>query len=151
MSKLKSIADISNLLKEDFRGIIVSTIQKFEKIKKDINLKNDIYVLVDEAHRTTQGDLGNYLMGAIPNATFFGFTGTPIDKTLYGKGTFKTFGTDDDKGFLHKYSILDSLKDKTTLPLFYGSGPNDLKVPTDILEKQFLELSELEGVNDTEN
>ena len=146
----KSIADISNLLKEDFRGIIVSTIQKFEKIKKDINLKNDIYVLVDEAHRTTQGDLGNYLMGAIPNATFFGFTGTPIDKTLYGKGTFKTFGTDDDKGFLHKYSILDSLKDKTTLPLFYGSGPNDLKVPTDILEKQFLELSELEGVNDTE-
>ena len=71
-------------------------------------------------------------------------------QNFYGKGTFKTFGTDDDKGFLNKYSILDSLKDKTTLPLFYGSGPNDLKVPTDILEKQFLELSELEGVNDTE-
>ena len=146
----KSILDISKLLQEDFRGIIVSTIQKFEKIKKNINLKKDIYVLVDEAHRTTQGDLGNYLMGAIPNATFFGFTGTPIDKTLYGKGTFKTFGTDDEKGFLHKYSILDSLKDKTTLPLFYGSGPNDLKVPTDILEKQFFELSELEGVYNAE-
>ena len=146
----KSIADISKLIKNDFRGIIVSTIQKFEKIEKELNLKKEIYVLVDEAHRTTQGDLGNYLMGAIPNATFFGFTGTPIDKTSYGKGTFKTFGIDDKKGYLHKYSILESLKDKTTLPLFYGYGPSDLKVPTNVLEKEFFALSESEGVNDGE-
>ena len=52
-------------------------------------------MLVDEAHRTTGGDLGNYLMGALPNATYLGFTGTPIDRTAYGKGTFKVFGADD--------------------------------------------------------
>ena len=39
-----------------------------------------VTVLVDEAHRTTGGDLGNYLMGALPNATYIGFTGTPIDR-----------------------------------------------------------------------
>ena len=55
-------------------------------------------MLVDEAHRTTGGDLGNYLMGALPNATYIGFTGTPIDRTAYGKGTFKVFGGDDAQG-----------------------------------------------------
>lgn len=49
-------------------------------------------VKFDEAHRTTGGDLGNFLMAGLPNATFLGFTGTPVDKTAYGKGTFKTFG-----------------------------------------------------------
>ena len=62
-------------------------------------------MLVDEAHRSTGGDLGNYLMAALPNATLIGFTGTPIDKTAYGKGTFKVFGGEDDQGYLDKYSI----------------------------------------------
>ena len=43
-------------------------------------------MLVDEAHRTTGGDLGNYLMGALPNATYIGFTGTPIDRSAHGQG-----------------------------------------------------------------
>jgi type I restriction enzyme R subunit len=107
-------------------------------------------VLIDEAHRTTGGDLGNYLMAAVPHATFIGFTGTPIDKTAYGRGTFKTFGIDDDQGYLHKYSISDSIEDGTTLPLFYGMAPNDLLVPKEILEKEFLNLTEAYGVNDIE-
>ena len=73
--------------------------------------RDNVFVLVDEAHRTTGGDLGNYLMGALPNATYIGFTGTPIDKTAYGKGTFKTFGIDDDKGYLDKYSIRESIQE----------------------------------------
>ena len=77
-------------------------------------------MLVDEAHRTTGGDLGNYLMGALPNATYIGFTGTPIDRTAYGKGTFKVFGTDDPKGYLDKYSIRESVEDGTTVPLHYS-------------------------------
>jgi type I restriction enzyme R subunit len=116
----------------------------------DINLRKNIYVLIDEAHRTTGGDLGNYLMAAVPHATFIGFTGTPIDKTAYGRGTFKTFGIDDDQGYLHKYSISDSIEDGTTLPLFYGMAPNDLLVPKEILEKEFLNLTEAYGVNDIE-
>ncbi|MCB0815359.1 MAG: hypothetical protein KDB87_19620, partial [Flavobacteriales bacterium] len=97
---------------------------------------------------TTGGDLGNYLMAGLPNASFIGFTGTPIDKTAYGRGTFKTFGGEDDQGYLHKYSIADSIADHTTLPLFYQLAPNQLLVPHDTLDKEFLSLAETEGITD---
>lgn len=145
-----SIHALQNLLKKDYRGIIVSMVHKFRDMPAEVNLRKNIYVLIDEAHRTTGGDLGNFLMAAIPNATFIGFTGTPIDKTVYGKGTFKTFGIDDNQGYLHKYSIADSIEDGTTLPLFYGMAPNELLVPKDILEKEFLNLADAYGVSDIE-
>lgn len=143
-----SIATLNKLLKNDYRGIIVSMIHKFQDMPANINLRKNIYVLVDEAHRTTQGDLGNYLLAAIPNATFIGFTGTPIDKTAHGRGTFKTFGIDDKKGYLHKYSIADSIRDGTTLPLYYSLAPNELLVPKETLEKEFWSLAEAEGISD---
>src|SRR3989337_1773169 len=111
-----SIARLNQLLKSDYRGIVVSTIQKFHGMPAKINERRNIYVLVDEAHRTTGSDLGNYLMAGLPNATYIGLTGTPIDKTVYGQGTFKTFGCEDDKGYLHKYSIAESIEDGRTLP-----------------------------------
>src|SRR5262249_35282226 len=80
---------LQELLQSDRRGLIVSMIHKFDDIPANVNTRKNVFVLVDEAHRTTGGDLGNYLMGALPNATYLGFTGTPIDKTEYGKGTFK--------------------------------------------------------------
>lgn len=144
------IKDLERLLKQDYRGIIVSMMHKFRDMPEKVNLRKNIYVLIDEAHRTTGGDLGNYLMAAVPNASFIGFTGTPVDKTVYGKGTFKTFGADDKKGYLHKYSIADSIEDGTTLPLFYGIAPNSLLVPKEILEKEFLNLAEAQGINDIE-
>ena len=146
--KATSISSLNKLLKNDYRGIIVSMIHKFQEMPANINVRKNIYVLVDEAHRTTQGDLGNYLLAAIPNATFVGFTGTPIDKTAYGRGTFKTFGINDEKGYLHKYSIADSIKDGTTLPLFYALAPNELLVPKEILEQEFLNLAEAQGISD---
>ena len=103
-----SIAELNRLLDakgQDYRGIIVTMIHKFRDMPANLNLRRNIYVLIDEAHRTTAGDLGNFLMAGLPNATFLGFTGTPVDKTVYGKGTFKTFGCEDDQGYLHKYSI----------------------------------------------
>jgi type I site-specific restriction-modification system R (restriction) subunit len=112
----------------DRRGLIVSMIHKFDGIEADVITRENVYVLVDEAHRSTGGDLGNYLMGALPNATYIGFTGTPIDRTSHGKGTFKVFGTDDPKRYLDKYSILESVTDGTTLPLHYELAPNDLLV-----------------------
>jgi type I restriction enzyme R subunit len=63
-------------------------------------------------------------MAGLPNASYIGFTGTPVDKTAFGRGTFKTFGCEDDKGYLHKYSIADSIEDGTTLPLYYNLAPN---------------------------
>lgn len=148
--KAENIKDLQRLLKNDYRGIIVSMMHKFRDMPADVNLRKNIYVLIDEAHRTTGGDLGTYLMAAIPNATLIGFTGTPVDKTVHGKGTFKTFGIEDESGYLHKYSIAESIADYTTLLLFYGMAPNELLVPREILEKEFLNLAEAFGVSDIE-
>lgn len=145
-----SISKLNNLLKDDFRGIIVTMIHKFRDMPANINTRTNIYILIDEAHRTTGGDLGNYLMAGLPNASYIGFTGTPVDKTAYGKGTFKTFGCEDDKGYLHKYSIADSIEDGTTLPLYYNIAPNEMLVPHETLDKEFLSLAEAEGVADIE-
>jgi type I restriction enzyme R subunit len=145
-----SIARLNQLLKDDYRGIIVTMIHKFRDMPANLNTRSNIYVLIDEAHRTTGGDLGNFLMAGLPNATFLGFTGTPVDKTAYGKGTFKIFGCEDDQGYLHKYSIADSIEDGTTLPLYYQLAPNEMLVPHDTLDKEFLSLAEAEGVADIE-
>ncbi|MFZ0616099.1 MAG: HsdR family type I site-specific deoxyribonuclease [Chthoniobacterales bacterium] len=145
-----SITRLNQLLRDDYRGIIVTMIHKFRDMPADLNLRNNIYVLIDEAHRTTAGDLGNFLMAGLPHATFIGFTGTPVDKTVYGKGTFKTFGCEDDQGYLHKYSIADSIEDGTTLPLYYQLAPNEMLVPHETLDKEFLSLAEAEGMADIE-
>ena len=132
-----SIRRLNQLLRDDYRGIIVTMIHKFRDMPADLNTRSNIYVLIDEAHRTTGGDLGNFLMAGLPNATFIGFTGTPVDKTVYGKGTFKTFGCEDDQGYLHKYSIADSIEDGTTLPLYYQLAPNEMLVPHETLDASF--------------
>ena len=124
-------------------------IHKFEGMPEMINTRDTIFILVDEAHRTTTGTLGNYLMGALPNATYIGFTGTPIDRTAYGQGTFITFGRDDPpNGYLDKDSIRESISDGTTVPLHYTLAPNDLLVDRRTLEEEFLDLAETEGISD---
>jgi len=143
---------LQDLLRSDRRGLIVSTIHKFEGISANICNRTNVFVLVDEAHRSTGGDLGNYLMGALPRATYIGFTGTPIDRTAYGKGTFKVFGVDDPPhGYLDRYSIRESIADGTTIPLHYALAPNELRVDRDTLDREFLALTELEGVSDIED
>ena len=92
-------------------------------------------MLIDEAHRSTGGDLGNYLMGALPNATLIGFTGTPIDKTAYGKGTFKVFGKEDEEGYLDKYSIRESIEDETTVKLRHTLAPSEIQLPEEFVGK----------------
>ncbi len=146
-----SKAHLRRLLLQDKRGLIVTMIHKFDEMPADINLRRNIFVLVDEAHRTTGGKLGNFLMGALPNATYMGFTGTPIDKTTYGKGTFIVFGKDDPPlGYLHKYSISESIEDGTTVPLHYCLAPNKLLVDKETLDREFLDLKEAEGMSDVE-
>jgi type I restriction enzyme R subunit len=143
---------LRDLLRNDTRGLIVSMIHKFDDIPANINTRRNVFVLVDEAHRTTGGELGNYLMGALPNATYLGFTGTPIDKTAYGKGTFKVFGSDDpETGYLDKYSIAESIADGTTVPLYYTLAPNELRVDRETLDREFLDLAEAEGLSDIED
>ncbi len=147
------ISTLNKLLNEkgdDYRGIVVTMIHKFRDMPANLNTRKNIFVLIDEAHRTTGGDLGNFLMAGLPNASYIGFTGTPVDKTAFGKGTFKTFGVDDDQGYLHKYSIADSIEDGTTLPLYYNLAPNDMLVPHELMEKEFFALAATEGITDIE-
>jgi len=146
----RSKRHLRELLKDDTRGLIVTMIHKFDDADANLNTRENVFVLIDEAHRTTGGDLGNYLMGALPNATFVGFTGTPIDKTAHGKGTFKVFGSDDHKGYLDKYSIRDSINDGTTVPLHYQMAPNNLLVDREAMEREFWYTAELEGVANLE-
>ncbi len=142
--------DLREILASDYRGLIVSMIHKFDDIPANINTRESVTVLVDEAHRTTGGDLGNYLMAALPNATYIGFTGTPIDNLAQGKGTFKVFGVDDEKGYLDKYAIAESIEDGTTVPLNYALAPSELRVDRETLEREFLNLADAEGVSDLE-
>lgn len=142
--------DLKDILASDYRGLVISMIHKFDEIPENINTRSNIIVLIDEAHRTTGGFLGNYLMAALPNATYIGFTGTPIDKLSKGKGTFKVFGVDDEKGYLDKYSILESIEDGTTVELNYALAPSGLLADKELLEKEFLQLAEAQGVSDVE-
>lgn len=142
---------LRELLTSGRRGVIVTTIQKFDDMPANIDTRENLFVLVDEAHRTTGGDLGNFLMGALPNATYIGFTGTPIDRTAHGKGTFKVFSVDDpERRYLDKYSIKESIEDGTTVPLHYALAPNQLQVDREVLRREFLSLAEAEGVTDVE-
>ena len=138
------------LLKSKTSAIIVSTIQKFEGMPEKINISAEIYVFADEAHRSTGGKLGNYLIGAIPNATFIGFTGTPVSRSSGKNDTFLMFGRDDPDGYLDKYGIKQSIRDGTTLPLNYSIAPNKMLVDRDTLEKSFLKNAEITGISDIE-
>jgi type I restriction enzyme R subunit len=140
---------LRELLEGNQPGIIVSTIREFDHVPANLNLRENIFVLVDEAHRSIGGELGNYLMGALPNATYVGLTGTPLDKTAHGRNTFKVFGRDDKRGYLDKYTMQESIEDGTTVPLHYALAKNDLLVSKEALEEEFLSIVELEGVSDT--
>jgi len=143
-------AELQQLLDADFRGLIIAMIHKFEAIRKDSSVRENIFVFIDEAHRSVAKDLGTYLMASVPNATIIGFTGTPIANTEQGTGTFKIFGAEDAAGYLDKYSIKESIADETTLPIKHLRAPSEMTVPADRLDKEFFELAGSEGVTDIE-
>ena len=145
-----SRAALRDLLTADRRGLILSMIHKFEGIEKDANTRDNVFVFIDEAHRSVAKELGTYLMAALPNATIVGFTGTPIDRTAHGEGTFTVFGADDAHGYLDKYTIGESIGDETTLPIRHRMAPSDMTVPAERLDREFFALAEAEGVTDVE-
>jgi len=142
--------ELQSLLDADFRGLIVSMIHKFESIRKDTCLRDNVYVFIDEAHRSVAKDLGTYMMAAVPTATIIGFTGTPIARTSQGEGTFKIFGAQDELGYLDKYSIAESIADETTLPIKHMMAPSEMTVPAERLDEEFFALAEHDSVTDVE-
>jgi type I restriction enzyme, R subunit len=146
--RANSRADLQSLIEADFRGLVISTIQKFEGMPRAACERDNVFVFIDEAHRSVAKDLGTYLMAALPRSTIIGFTGTPIANNSQGEGTFKIFGTQDEHGYLDKYSIVESIADGTTLPIKHVMAPSEMTVPADRLDKEFFELAGSEGVTD---
>jgi type I restriction enzyme R subunit len=140
--------ELQDLFDADFRGLIISMIHKFEEIKRDSSARDNIFVFIDEAHRSVAKDLGSYLMAALPEATIIGFTGTPVGSAGSGSGTFQIFGSQDEGGYLDQYSIVESIEDGTTLPIRYMLAPSHLTIPTERLDEEFFALADGEDVTD---
>jgi type I restriction enzyme R subunit len=116
--KAETCGDLEQLLKQDTRKILITTIFKFGDAKGVLNPRDNIIALVDEAHRTQEGDLGIQMRAALPNAFLFGLTGTPINRT--DKNTFYTFGAEEDeRGYMSRYGFEESIRDGATLRLHF--------------------------------
>jgi type I restriction enzyme R subunit len=148
--RASSRSDLQDIFDSDFRGLVLSTIHKFEEIEKNSSARENIYVFIDEAHRSVAAELGSYLMAAVPNATIVGFTGTPVGSSKRGSGSFEIFGLQDDGGFLDKYSIAESIEDETTLPIKYMLAPSSMRMSREDLDEQFFELAAEEEITDLE-
>ena len=141
--KARSKNELRRLLRNRTRGLIVTIIHKFDEMPEEMITDRNVIILIDEAHRSQEGEFGVYLNAALPNAFRFGFTGTPIDKGKVGQGTFELFGLPDrPHGYHDKYSINESIKDKTTVPLYYTLAPSDIWVDKLKLEEGYRELLE---------
>jgi type I restriction enzyme, R subunit len=144
-----SINELQTLLERDTRKIIISMIYKFRDAKPDMNSRENIIVLVDEAHRTHEGDLGRQMRAALPNAFLFGLTGTPVNKAE--KNTFWAFGAEEDKGgYMSRYTFQDSIRDDATLPLHFEPRLVDVHVDHETLDKAFAEFKESAALTDEE-
>jgi type I restriction enzyme R subunit len=133
--------ELVSFFKGDMRKILITTIFKFGEVDGALNQRDNIILMVDEAHRTQEGNLGEKMRLALPNAFFFGLTGTPINRA--DKNTFLTFGaTEDRSGYMSRYSFSDSIRDNATLPLHFEAVPVDLRVNQDIVDAAFDEMTE---------
>jgi type I restriction enzyme R subunit len=144
-----SISVLQSMLERDTRKIIISMIHKFRDAKPNMNTRDNIIVLVDEAHRTQEGDLGRTMRAALPNAFLFGLTGTPVNKA--DKNTFWAFGSDEDAGgYMSRYTFQDSIRDNATLPLHFEPRLVDVHVDKETIDKAFAAFKDEAALTDEE-
>lgn len=106
--------NLVDLIEDDKADIITTIINKFNAVDKSNTklLSKDIFVLVDESHRSNYGELATKMRSVFPNACYIGFTGTPLMKN--DKTALKFGGN-----YIHKYTIKDGVDDKAIVPLIY--------------------------------
>jgi len=144
--KVQSCRKLGEHIEQDSRGILITTIFKFQDIViddeniKGLNDRDNIIVLVDEAHRTQEGSLGDKMRWALPNAHFYGLTGTPISGI--DRNTFKLFGAEEDEGrYMNRYSYKQSIRDGATNPVKFEPRLAELRVDRDAINEAFEELA----------
>ncbi len=145
--KASSRAELERLLGQDTRKIIITTIFKFGESDGVLNDRDNVIALVDEAHRTQEGDLGMKMRAALPNAFLFGLTGTPINKR--DRNTFYAFGAEEDeRGYMSRYGFEESIRDGATLPLHFEPRLLPLHIDKDGIDEAYAgltgELSDLD-------
>lgn len=185
VNQASSVVHLDKLLRNDYGGLITTTIQKFQETDKEATLNQDqtdleergnlmiekhiignklikitkelqqekwfeiqreeielqelstkenLYILVDEAHRSHYGFLASFMRTVLPNAKFIAFTGTPISKE--DKSTLGEFYGGD---YIDIYTIKESVADEATVELLYDEGICKLDVKKEELDKQFEE------------
>jgi type I restriction enzyme, R subunit len=140
--------DLRRMLAEDSRGIIVTTIFRFEGAGF-LNDRRNIVVLIDEAHRTQEGRLGEDMRTAIPNAQFFGLTGTPV--ATADRNTFRLFGDPYDEGWvLNRYSIERAITDGASVPIHVETRLVDFQIDRAALDQAFAAMADEEELSDEE-
>jgi len=140
----ESVAQLRQLLQQGTGSTIMTLVQKFQedaeaKEFKNLSTADNIFVMIDESHRSQYGGLATTMKSAMPDACYLAFTGTPIDKE--DKSTKRTFGP-----YIDKYNIEQAVEDGATVPIFYEARMVDLHVQGDSLDelfdRQFREYSE---------
>lgn len=118
---------------------------RYDKTKKYpvLSTRNDIFVLVDEAHRTQYKDLAENMRAALPNANFIAFTGTPLLGTK--RLTNQWFGD-----YVSEYNFAQSVEDGSTVPLFYSRRVLEVGLNNDFLDDDIVDIIEDENLNEDE-
>jgi type I restriction enzyme R subunit len=129
-ARASSGANLKELLKSDKR-FLFSIIHKFN-FEEKITDRDNIIVISDEAHRTQGGSLAMNLRKALPNASFIGFTGTPLFKD--DELTKRIFGD-----YVSKYDFKRSIEDGATVPLYYENRGEKLKLDNPQITEQIRE------------
>ena len=145
------------LARRQANGIIFTTMQKFEESKEALSDRKNIIVIADEAHRGQYGleekidsKTGRITLGtariirdSLPNATYIGFTGTPISSK--DKSTAEVFG-----GYIDIYDMTQAVEDGATRPVYYESRVIHLKLDEDILKLIDIEYDIIENNAETD-
>jgi len=132
VAKASTGSHLLELLESKKNDIVTTVINKFEKVSENgfKDLSNNVFILIDESHRSNYGTAAALMRKSFPNACYIGFTGTPLLKK--DKSTAKQFG-----GFIHKYTMNQAVKDKAVVPLLYEGRMSELRGDRDKLDKWF--------------
>lgn len=135
----EDIKDLQKLIKTTAIGVVFATIQKFGKRKAEeypfLTDRRNIIVIADEAHRSQYRELAMNLRRAIPNASFMGFTATPIE--LEARSTTLVFGD-----FISIYSMDRARRHGVVVPIYYDARLSELHLSNEFIDEEFEEISE---------
>ena len=137
--RVVSRKDLEQKIQSPEKGIFITTIQKFSELGNKVeNLDENVIILSDEAHRGNEGRSGINMKDAFKKAFFFGFTGTPVDKTH--TNTFRNY-EGEGKRYLDYYSIQQAIDDGATIPVTYEARLSKFSIDEEKLDEKFEEIA----------